>query len=109
MSETGFIILKVGLVVAFTIGVLIMNIWCIVDQPNDEDPPDGIDDKAHDWTSSINEYFAEDLNRRNYLLICNALCIDFLVLVQGLRLLVRGTTFRFFFANIIFYGVRALI
>ena len=62
-----------------------------------------------DWTTPINQYFAEDYSRRDILVIVDGAAIDFLVIVQGLRLLVRGTTFRFFIANLLFYGMRALI
>ena len=85
-----------------------MNIITIMNDTN-EDSVDGIDDKVHDWTTPINQYFAEDLSRRDALLIVNGLLIDLLVIIQGTRLLFRGTTFRFFFASMTFYSVRALI
>ena len=63
----------------------------------------------HDWTEPINRYFGEDLSRRDALIISDGVFIDLIILVQGVRLIFRGTTFRFFFANMAFYGARAIL
>ena len=108
LSDGWFMALKIIILSIVTAISVILNILTIVNGTDDESV-DGVDDKVHDWTTPINQYFGEDLSRRDALLIVNGFLIDLLIIVQGVRLLFRGTTFRFFIANMIFYGVRYII
>ena len=80
----------------------------IIEEKADEDV-DGIDDKVHDWTTPLYYYFKEDLSRRNALLIVDGLCIDFIYTLQAIRLLIWGTTYRFYLTAMTFYIIRFLI
>ena len=73
-----------------------------------EEGVNGIVDMTFIWTQPLNEYF-QPKERVNILLICDSLTMDFLVCVQGYRFLRFGTTWRFIFAILPFYALRALI
>lgn len=70
-----------------TVVSIVINIFTIVNETTD-DNPDGIEDKGHEWTKPINDYFREDLSRRDAILIANGLFIDFIAIVQGAILLI---------------------
>ena len=58
------------------------------------------------WTLPLNEYFREDVTRRNILLICCSCFLDLLMLVSFYRFVRYATTWRFFIALILFYSIR---
>lgn len=68
----------------------------------------GIYDRTFEWTQAMNDYF-QTKERRNALLIIDSLTMDFLVCVSGYRFLRFGTTWRFMFAILSFYALRAII
>ena len=69
----------------------------------------GVKDYPLIWTGGMNEYFREDDRRRNALLIICGLLMDFMLLVGFFRWAWYGTTWRFFFALVFFYGLRIIL
>ena len=91
--------------VSLSIANIITEINLIVSNATD-DQIDGVIDRFHDWSAPINRYLADNPSRKDALLILSSSAIDLLIIVQGMRLLARGTTFRFIFATIAFFGIR---
>ena len=102
-------IIRAAFTVAFSTYSIVFNILVLVNDQEESEQIDGIDDKLHDWTAPINQYFAEDNSRRNALIIAAGICMDFVITFQGVRLIIYGRTFRFFLAAMTFYTVRFLI
>jgi len=61
------------------------------------------------WTVSLNEYFREDVQRRDILLIFCSGTLDLLVLTSFYRFIRYATTWRLILCMIIFYGLRAVV
>lgn len=68
-----------------------------------------IEDKLFDWTSQVNNYFAENIKMRNFYLILCGLFMDIMVLTQFIRFALYGKTWRLPIATLGFYFFRALI
>lgn len=87
LSDNWQMIIRLIIISIATTYSIIMNVKTIVDETEEENV-DGIEDKVQDWTTPVNEYFREDLRRRDALLIVNAFFIDFLSIVTGVRLII---------------------
>ena len=74
-----------------------------------EEGVDGIVDRTFQWLDPVNQYFREDLSRRNALEIFCGLMMDLIQLTQFYRWIWYGTTFRIWVASITFFIVRALV
>ena len=107
MSPTIQFWIRTFIIVAITI-VTICICASQVDQGREEGV-DGVVDQTFKWTDGLNHYFREDLRRRDTLEICCGLMMDVMILTQLYRWIWHGTTFRIWFAAMIFYAVRALI
>ena len=70
---------------------------------------EGIVDYTLIWTKPINDYFREDIMRRNVLMIVCSAFMDVLQFAQIYRFVRYGTTWRGIIALLFFYGIRALI
>lgn len=69
----------------------------------------GIKDLVLISTAPLNDYFREDVSRRNALLISCSTMLDLLMIIAFYRWIRYATTWRLFITMGIFYGLRAII
>lgn len=60
-------------------------------------------------TKPLNDYFREDISRRNALLITCSALLDTMMLVAFYRFIRYATTYRMLMTMVTFYGLRAIV
>lgn len=68
-----------------------------------------LDDKLFDWTTDINNYFAEHIDAKHGFMITCGLMMDIMVMVSFYRFALIGSTWRLPIALTLFYLTRAII
>ena len=70
---------------------------------------DCIQDKIFDLTSNLNNYFAQHIAAKHTFMIICGLMMDIMIIVSFYRFALKGSTWRFPIALLIFYGVRFMV
>lgn len=69
----------------------------------------GVRDVVLNNTSALNDYFREDVSRRNALLITCSSLLDIMMIVAFYRFIRYATTYRMLMSMILFYTLRAIV
>ena len=98
-------IVSMGIIIA-----MIINAWMMKDiTAEDNEHIRGEKDYVFIWTTPLNEYFREDLKRRDILeIVCSEL-MDVLMIISFYRFARYSSTWRLTLAMALFYGIRGLL